>query len=402
MTCRIALLIPMMLAAGPAPQSVLNNIPLHFEPNMGQADPTVLYSASARGLTVFLTRSETVFAGPGQKPVRLRFEGAKDNAALEPVERLPGVSNYYRGNDPRKWRAGVPHYARVRAKRVYPGVDVVYYGNARRIEYDFVVAPGTDPDVIRLAYDGVDKISLDDKGDLLLKSATAELRQHKPVVWQEVGGRRVEVAGSYRIRNGRVGFELARYDRSKPVVIDPVLSYGTLLGGSEEDLADGVAVDSSGNIVVAGTTHSRNFPVQAAVDTSVAQSDAFVTKITASGSSLVYSTFLGGSSHDRGYSLALDSSGAAHIGGSTRSGDFPTKDAYQSSGGSDLSGFLAKLDATGALVFSTYFNPFRYTSINAVAVDATGVYAAGWADSGAFSLRMFVTKLNLAGSASHF
>lgn len=170
-----ALLVPLVIAGAPVPKSVLSGIPIHFEPNVGQSGPAVLYSARAGGLAVFLSRSETVIAARGQKPVRMKLLGGLVGVAFEPVDRLPGVSNYYHGNDPKKWRAGVPHYARVRAKRVYPGVDVVYYGSGRRIEYDFVVAPGIDPDVIRLAYDGVDNIRLDDNGDLLLKTSTAEL-----------------------------------------------------------------------------------------------------------------------------------------------------------------------------------------------------------------------------------
>jgi hypothetical protein len=391
----------LVLSAAPTPQSLTSELPLHFE--AAPPDSGALYWARGGGVGINIERSGIVVTARGSRPVRMRLEGGTGKATVEPADRLPGVSNYYHGNDPGRWRVGVPHYAKVRAKGVYRGIDLVCYGKGRRLEYDFVVAPGVDPDRIQLAYEGVDAITVDDGGDLLLKVGDQELRQHKPVVYQEAGGRRVEVAGRYRIRNSRVGFELARYDRSRPLVIDPVLTYATYLGGGSGDNGKAIAVDSAGNIIAAGSTDSSNFPMQAPADSAFGGREAFVTKIGAAGNVLVYSTYLGGTSGDEGHALALDSSGAAYVGGFTNSTDFPVLTPFQATSGGGGDGFLAKLSPTGALTFATYIGGNSYDTVLGLAIDSTGVYLTGDAGSGDFpgargGAGAFVTKFNLAGS----
>ncbi len=391
--------------AVPAPQDMMRSIPLHFEPNLGQTDSRVRFTARGGGMSIFLTGGETVFARPGGDPVRMKLRGSKA-AKFEALEKLPGVSNYYRGNDPKKWREGVPHYARVRAKSVYEGVDIVYYGNERRLEYDFVVAPGADASKIELAYEGTRSMRVAPDGDLVLVTKGGELRQKKPVVYQEVEGRRVEVAASYRIAGPVVRFELAKYDAERALVIDPILEYGTFLNGSGVEVANGVAVDGSGAIVVAGTTTSADFPMVNAAFTAPAQEQGFVTKLNPAGTALVYSTFMGGSPISRLYGLALDASGNAYVAGYTFSTTFPVLNAVQPDpGGGGTDGFVARLGSAGQLAFATYLGGSSQDDFYSIAVNATGIAVAG--SSGSQTLTGgagggVVVKLAIDGSAIQF
>ena len=214
-------------------------------------------------------------------------------------EELPGKINYLIGKDPSKWRTGVATYAKVRYEQVYPGIDLVYYGNQRQLEYDFVVGPGADPARIRLRLAGARKMYVDGKGQLVVQTAGGAVRWNKPEIYQEVDGQRRSVKGKYVLRRGHeLGFEVAAYDTARPLIIDPTLVYSTYLGGSGDDDGDGIAVDTSGNAYITGFTNSTNFPTTAGAfqTTSVAYSDAFVTKLNPTGTGLVYSTYLGGSS----------------------------------------------------------------------------------------------------------
>ena len=262
-------------------------LPLSFEANEGQTDNRVDFLSRGSGYTLFLTPTEAVLAL--RKPVasnrprrdngtprnaeaeqapaaptavlRMKLVGANPSPRVTGLEELPGKSNYFLGNDPDKRHTDVPNYARVQYQDVYPGVDLVYYGNQRQLEYDLVVAPGADPDAIALSFDGVEKLRIDAQGDLVLETAGGEIRQHKPLVYQEVDGIRREIAGSYVLNGGyQVGFQVAAYDAGKPLIIDPVLVYSTYLGGSARDRGRGIAVDAAGNAYVTGTTKSTDFP----------------------------------------------------------------------------------------------------------------------------------------------
>ena len=209
---------------------------------------------------------------------------------------LPGKSNYFIGNDPAKWRTNIPTHAKVKYEGVYPGVDLVYYGNQGQLEYDFVVAPRADPDLVTLAFEGARDVHIDARGELVLGVEGGEVRQHKPVVYQEVAGVRQEVAGRYVMKGKRhVGFRVAAYDPSRPLIIDPVLVYSTYLGGSDFDIGTGIAVDGAGSAYVTGSTASPDFPTTAGA-AQTTQAGVFVTKLDATGSGLLYSTYLGGSS----------------------------------------------------------------------------------------------------------
>jgi uncharacterized repeat protein (TIGR01451 family) len=409
--------------------------PLRFEPYRGKAGPHLDYVARGMDYAVFLAPREAVLAAFGSAPVRMRLEGASRRPQAEALEPLPSRSHYFLGSDPARWRSGVPHFGRVAYRQVYPGIDLVYHGHEGRLEYDFVVAPGGDPRQIQLRFEGADALVLDGAGDLLARTARGELHLSRPVVYQERDGVRREVAGRYAlVGKNRVRFQLADYDGRRPLVIDPVLAFSAYLGGSGVDSAHGIAVDSQGNAYVTGATSSTDFPTEHPIQDALAGfDDVFVTKFDATGS-LVYSTYLGGKGDDFGFAIAVDASGNAYVTGQTYSNDPPNTNfpitrcslkgappvivpdgpcPFQADRGSLNDAFVAKLDAAGALVYSTFLGGSGDDVGNAIAVDAAGnAHVAGRTQSADFPLRnafqptygggdfgdAFVAKLNADGS----
>jgi uncharacterized repeat protein (TIGR01451 family) len=361
--------------------------------------------------------------------------GANPEPQVVGLDELPGKSNYFIGNDPKKWRTSIPHYAKVRYEQVYPGIDLVYYGSTQgQLEYDFIVAPGADPKAITLGFEGSDRLEVDAQGNLLLHFSDGKVRFHKPYVYQEADGTRQEIAGEYVLRGKtEVAFEVVSYDTSQPLIIDPVLSYATYLGGSGDEGGQSLAVDSDGNVYIVGSVDSDGFPTTpGAFQTAfgggrrgVLSGDAFVAKLNPDGSALLYSTYLGGSGTDRGNSIAVDINGNAYVIGSTNSTDFPTFAAFQAVLGGEDDAFVAKLDAMGsALVYSTYLGGNEFDGGLGIKVDPSGsTYLTGLtrstnfpASAGAFQTTLgggtcsdglssfpcadaFVTKLNALGSA---
>jgi uncharacterized repeat protein (TIGR01451 family) len=430
-----------------------SKLPISFEANRGQTDSRVKFISRGRGSTLFLTSSEAVLvlrksvagkvnqdslSAPGTKAapaarvpgiaVRMKVLGIDRNASPEGIDKLAGVTSYFRGPDPGLWITNVPNYASVLYRNLYPGVNLTYYGNKQQLEYDFVVAPGASPKVIKLAFDGARKIHVDTNGDLLLLVRGGEVRIEKPLVYQEIDGLKQSLTARYILRGKRtVGFEVKPYDRSKPLVIDPVFSYSTFLGGSGTDEGKSIVVDSAGNAYVTGRTTSFNFPTTIdGFDTTYANSnDVFITKVDPQGSNIVYSTFLGGSSEETGYGVAIDSSGNAYVTGSTSSTDFPTTaGAFQTTlhgGSSPGDGFVTKLNSAGtALVYSTYLGGGSSDQANGIDVDSSGnAYIAGYTYSNNFPTTpeafqttyggggypagdAFVTKMNNTGTALEF
>jgi hypothetical protein len=417
-------------------------IPLSFEANRGQVDGGVDFLARGAGYALFLKPSEATFvlsrrqadAPPGRsggesKVLRMTLVGADAAASAEGADELAGKANYLVGNDPAEWRTEVPTFGRVRYASVYPGVDLVYYGNQRQLEYDFVVAPGANPRAVSLRFDGADKVEVDAAGDLLLTLGESVVRQPKPFVYQEVAGARREVEGGYALgAGGRVGFALGEYDAALPLVIDPVIVYSTYLGGSDTDLARAIAVDPSGNAVITGYTLSLNFPTANAFRATFngtegffGNRDVFVTKINAAGNALVYSTYLGGTGGEEARGIAVDSSGNAYVAGFTDSTNFPIANAVQATMGGTQDAFVTKLNPAGsALVYSTFlggaggFDGSNSAEFGeAIAVDSSGnAYVTGSTFSNNFPLvnaiqdtfkggstDAFVTKINAAGDA---
>ncbi|HEV7646421.1 MAG TPA: Ig-like domain-containing protein [Pyrinomonadaceae bacterium] len=350
------------------------SLPIHFEPNLGQTDEQVKFVARGNNYGLFLTNTEAVLslrqAGKNKTPdktatVRMQIDGANPSAESAGLSELEGRTNYFIGDDPDGWRTDVPNYEKVKFGGVYDGVDLVYYGNGRQLEYDFIVAPNADPNLIKLKFDGIKKASIEKRsGDLLLETAVGTIRQHKPLVYQNIDGSRREVASLYKLEGAKVSIALGEYDRSKELVIDPVLAYGSYIGGGAFDEGRSIAVDAQGNAYVVGSASSLNFPTTAGAlktanppsTNNVQWTDAFVAKINPAGTALVYSTYFGGrNGSESGGGVAVDNAGNALISGTTMSNDLPVVNAFQTTFGGTDDAFAAKLNATGsALIYSTY------------------------------------------------
>jgi len=448
--------------------ATLAQLPLSFEVNRGQAAADAKFVARGGGYALLLTdRGEPVLALRGRSGqtaetnsareaqasraveisepdkrtvLRLDFTGSNSAPQMQGEEPLPGRSNYLIGNDPSKWLTGVPHYARVRYRDVYPGVDVLYYGKDQQLEYDFIVHPGTEPDSIRMKVQGAERIEPGESGGLAIKTAAGDVLLHKPVAYQKGPGGETEVACNYFFDRGEIRFAVGDYDRGKVLRIDPVLSYAarldayiqaiavdesgnsylagstssanfpttpsafqlayggggdaliakldptgstllfaTYLGGSGGDSAAGIALDPGGNVIVAGSTRSPNLPVNRAFQsTLLGPQDAFLSKLNANGTQLLYSTYLGGSGTDWARGVALDPSGRALVIGGTDSSNFPTSTgAFQAAfGGGAEDGFITKADTTqsgtASLLFSTYLGGSAAEVVSAIAVDTAG------------------------------
>jgi hypothetical protein len=421
----VALMIGLLLASGAAAQVTSNTpavpakasyskIPLSFEANQGQADSQVKFLSRGDGYSLSLTSNAAVLklrtpAGAETAPAVLRMEllGAAPGAQVSGTNKLPGIVNYFIGNDPKRWHRDIETYAKVKYQSVYPGVDAVFYGNQRQFEYDFVVAPGADPSAIALRLSGVAP-ALDADGNVVLKTGGGELLLCKPVVYQDVENHKTIVDAGYVVSGNQVRFKLGRYDRNQPLIIDPKFDYMSYLGGSGTDfvgagtspyggispipslLSNALAVDSSGNTYVTGQTYSADFPTHAGYEDTWAgysgrNQAAYVSKINAAGTAFVYSTYLAGSDpntdSDNGSAIAVDASGDAYVVGWTESPDFPvTKGAYQTTVG-NLSAFVTKLNPSGnGLVYSTVLGGAypSYSAAYGVAVDSKGqAYVVG-------------------------
>jgi hypothetical protein len=332
----------------------------HFEPNLGQTDASVRYLSRGDRYTLFLMQSgEAVLKLVGNsgrvESLRVAFLGAAPAPAVAAKGHLAGKSAYFVGNDPRRWRTGVSHYRSVEYKDLYPGIDLVYYGNPDRLEYDLRVAPGADASRIVLVFEGNRGLTLDAEGNVVAELASGNILHRAPVVYQEDHGTRVPVKARYTLRGAnRIGIELGEYDRKTALVIDPILTYSTFLGGSGNflDEVNGLAVDNSGQAYVVGGTASSDFPASGALN---GTQDVFVAKLDKGARNLLYSVFLGGGGVDTGLAIAIDSTGGAYITGSTDSTDFPAAAGFQTSkSGTGTDAFVARVDGAGTLQYGSY------------------------------------------------
>jgi hypothetical protein len=438
--------------------------PLSFETNQGQAEDQVRFLSHGEGYSILFKDSEAdlLLSKKGShrnsphspdlrraestdsvKPensvrsdvLRMLLLNAHSGAMPSAETRLPGTVNYFTGDDPAKWRTGVPTFERVKYAGVYPGVDLVYYGSQQRLEFDFEVAAGADSRAIELRFEGARKLKLDDEGNLTIFVANGSIGFHKPIIYQPVDrNRRRLVEGSFRlVSKNSVRFRLGPYDHARPLVIDPILNYSTYLG--EESEANAVAVDSAGEAYVAGWA-DVGLPTSGGIQPSpitksgVAQASAFVAKFNSTGTGLIYCTYLSGSGADVVNGIALDSQGNAYVAGVTSSPDFPTTPgAFQSknnqppnnfgfNGEPSGTGFVAEINSTGTtLTYSTYLGGSAYSLITAIGIDSSGsAYVTGQTSSSDFPITQgafqtinkavsnggttgFISKLNGAGTS---
>jgi Beta-propeller repeat len=368
------------------------SLPLHFEVNRGQTAAEVRFSARGDGYAMFLTPAEVVLVLADRSPrcssvLRVKLVGADPAPQVVGSEGLPGEVNYLLGRDPARWRAGIPTFGEVTYRQVYPGIDWVHSGNQRQLEFDFRVAPRADATAIRLAFDGAEQLALDAEGDLVLRLDRGELRLRKPHAYQDAEGGRKEVGVEYRVEpDQQVTFRLGEYETSRALLIDPLLSYSTYLGGLTVDEGRAIAVDAVGSAYLTGVTVATGLPTTSgSFDTSIYSDEVFVTKIDPRGGSLVYSTYVGGARDklgvfEYGLGIAVDSAGAAYVTGSTSDAEFPaTAGAYHTTFDANQTtvGFVTKLDPTGrSLVYSTLLKGTIQGS--AIAIDTSGAaYVTG-------------------------
>jgi hypothetical protein len=388
------------------------NVPLMFEANQGQTDSQVRFLSHGNGYSVFLTAGGMVLAlrsaqetstvadaspasaasqnKPRLSPIRQQEKIARDQKSTTLAIDLVGAAknptivgeaplstriNYFIGRDPSQWRRNVPTYSQIRYRNVYPGIDLVYYGNNHHVEYDFDLAPGADPANIQFSVKGADALSVDSNDNLVLTKGATQLLFQTPVIYQVSNGTRAPVSGAYTLLDPtHVGFTVADHDNTKPMVIDPVLVYSTFLGGSNDDYSNGIAVDGSGDAYVTGITDSPDFPMAAIGGYSTTQFRMFLTKFAPAGATLKFADYFGGTSGGDGpYAIALDGSGNAYITGNATSTDFPVVNAFQATLSGTQDAFVVEFSADGStLDYSTYLGGSNSQVGNSIAVDAAG------------------------------
>ena len=419
-------------AASPKPNVAENYgaLPLSFEANDGQTDPSVQFISHGSGYTLFLRQTDVVLSLQTQaqadtpqqkkdkkrklfessklyrgtprarkskktKTIRVTMEGANPNANIQALDELPGRSNYFIGNDPKKWHTGIATFGRVKYAGVYPGIDLVYYGAQRQLEFDFVVAPGANPSAIGVKIEGKGQLVVTKNGNVRVKSGDESFELRHPAIYQMYGGKKQLVSGGFVRRSNRlIGFQLGAYDHHRQLVIDPTLAYSTYLGGNGTDDGWGIAVDATGNAYIVGQTTSTNFPtLNGYTSSSNTDGIAFVSKLNPTATALLYSTYLGGSGGESGNGIALDPNGNVYITGYTMSTDFPVVNGFQTTIGTTMGNvFVSRIDTTqsgaASLIYSTYLGGGGNSQCpygdygEGIAVDALGrAYVTGLTSS---------------------
>jgi hypothetical protein len=411
--------------------SNLDRLPLVFEENNGQFDNHVKFVARGSDYTVFLTSDQALLgvragnesgtrgpgtAGQNARLVRMTLIGANIDSPVRGLEQQIGKSNYLIGNDPRNWHSNIPHFGKVEYRGIYPGIDLVYYGQKGSLEYDFRLAPGADVGLLAMRFEGVSHLETTPRGDIFSIVGDGVVRLGNPNVYQERDGVRHKVRSHFNVRGtNEVSIALGNYDKNSALIIDPVLTYATLIPTNNNTQVQGIAVDSEGNIFIAGTTFATDYPTEDAVQTSNhGYTDAFITKLSPTGNLIIFSTYLGGSQFDNGRAVAVDAAGNAYLGGTVGSPDFPTTPgAFMSTCASAFlcnTPFVAKFSQDGHLIYSTLTGGSN-NPLAGIAADKNGnAYITGTAAANdmpvvnAFEpnfpgLAAFVQKINPDGTA---
>ncbi len=389
-------------------QAAYGNLPLSFIQNNGQVDQTVMFYEQGPGHATSFTEGgvSLSLSGPAAKTAEVTLVpvGGNPHPVIVAEGLQEGKINYFVGNDPTQWKTGVPTYQAVRYQEIYPGIDMKFYGNNRQLEYDVIVKPGADPAIVEFAYEGIEGLRVTEAGDLEIRLTDGAITQKKPIVYQQIDGKRVDVEGAFTVHadasaatpRGAYSFQVVSYDRAHDLIIDPVLIYSTYLGGIGNDQGRGIAIDSSGNAYVSG----------------IRAGDAFVTKLNGAGTAILYHTVFGGTANDGGHGIVIDSGNNAYVTGFTQSINFPfTPGVAQPATGGGDDAFVAKLDSAGAVAYATYLGGSGDEAGNGIAVDSAGnAYVTGQTDSTDFPTASplqganaggvdgFVTALDAAGA----
>ena len=372
--------------------------PLAFEVNQGQTAPEVAYLTRGPGYMLYLTRDDAVLSlnadaagGPAGRVLTMHLVGAAPRPRIDGASPLAGKHNYYIGDNPAHWHTGIPTYGAVDYTGIYPGIDMVYHGQQGLLEYDFHIAPGANPNDVRLSFSGADHMKVNGHGDLLIDVGGRQVVHHAPYAYQTVGGGKHPVVTRYVIRNGTVAFQVGDYDSSRPLIIDPALNYSSYLGGLGDDGAYAVAVDASGNKYLTGVTNSTGLP-KATNSQNGGSTDAFVTKLDSAGS-VVFTTYLGSSGSiepsggEKGDAIAVDSQGKIYVTGGTAANatasPFPTTTgAYHICNTGAGMAFVSILDKNGNLSYSTCVGGGNFSEGLGIALDSNNViYVTGYTTS---------------------
>ena len=353
----------------------------YFEANRGQADLSVAFVARGPGYAALLQRNGSAVYRFPAGPLSIEFPGGHAPTAVAGEQPLASVTNYYRGSDPGEWHPGIPHFECVRFSGIYPGIDLVWRAQGPDLEYEFLAGAGADPSLIRIRFTGASRVSVDGQGNLILETPTGSIRHRRPMAWQEIAGRRQNVEVALRLEGNSAGFQLGPYDRHWPLRIDPVMAYSTYVGGAGYDAGYAITVDGSGGVYMTGTTSSTGFPAQGSSVNS--NWDAFVMKFSESGA-LLYTTVLASNANTSGQAIAVDSSENVYIAGTTEATNFPaTPGAWQTVFGGVADAFAAKLNATGQLVYASYLGGPGQETGTGIAIDSSGnAYISGYTSSG--------------------
>jgi uncharacterized repeat protein (TIGR01451 family) len=417
--------------------------PLPFQINQGQCNSGVKFLARGNGHNVFLTNNEIVlvlYQSNNVEPeentnvfnpeksiknqsevkenttniLRIKLNGSNPTTTLEGVEELLGKANYFTGNNPSMWHKNIATFNKVKYKEIYTGIDMVFYASGNQLEFDFLISPGSDPKDISLNFQGMDTLNLNETGDLILEIDEKQINLQQPLVYQIEDGNKKEIEASYILKeNKNISFSIKKYDISKPLIIDPKIVYSTYLGGSSYNIGYDIAIDNEGNAYITGYNDSPDFPTKNQIQTYNGQLDVFVTKLNATGSSFIYSTYFGGSLTDTGNGIAVDSDGNAYVTGNSRSKDFPLSNPIQSFVGDQANIFVTKFSPDGSrLIYSTFLGGSNGEWGGGIAIDSNrNAYITGHTNSDDFPTKnpiqstlggisnAFVTKLNAAGSA---
>ncbi len=417
-------------------------LPLRFEKNTGQLNETVDFISHNNNYTLFLSPTKATFSFEKEKNINnfvnktkvnrettnvtaidvltMELIGANVNAKAIEIDKLVTTSNYFLNNNEKQWQTNVENFAKVQYQNIYPGIDIAYYGNQRQLEYDLIVSPYTNPDIINLQFSEAQNLTINNEGDLVITVNEQEFYKKKPYAYQEINGVKQLVTTNYIVKeNNKISFELGSYDVSQQLIIDPVIGYSTYLGGTGSDFSNAIAIDTTGNAYIVGYTESLNFPTNNPQQRSISgKNDLFISKLNATGSSLAFSTYIGGSDEDFGNAIAIDSKGNVYITGYTFSNNFPVANPFQSKNGNTIANtggdaFVVKLNSQGnTLVYATYLGGIADDMATSIAVDSQdSVYITGFTNSANFPVvnsvqaksnggfDAFITKLNATGNS---